>query len=546
VALVPLLCVLDNSYQGYAVSGLENHLVIFCMLGALLCTLGRSPRRWLWTGLFLGLANLSRPDAGLLAGTFAISFGIGLIGVKGKDGSTRRQRAYVLAKTLAVWLAITGTWFLWRYWYYGLLLPNTFYLKVGDTFDGLDRGWEYTTTFFEDRYYLPLAALLALRWIRKPVMRWMLLFVICHIAWITYVGGDFYTGHRFYVALLPILYLLIAYSFNAVIETIQSRKAWKWLRRNPVAVASIVGAMGGAMGYGLLHFTARLMGRGPYNMEILRWGEAVNANIQYMRWLGTLAKPGQSMVLGDIGAAGFLADVSVVDALGVVDPNTSRMKVPGFGKGKPGHEKWASREYMLSKKPTYIKWGWIHGDLHPQGFYVFTDFPLGVEADGLWVREDLIDGRYLADTAIHFEPSELAFWNPSGDAFESFPTTLPIRGQLGVFGTMGSYLDTFTLSLGDKATGRLQSPPFPIVGDKMILRVGGGRDPVRLRVSLLVDGVQVRSATGHQREILGRRVWDITAFKGRQGRLEVIDQSQGNWGHLLVDEVVQWESRGAR
>ena len=128
----------------------------------------------------------------------------------------------------------------------------------------------------------------------------------------------------------------------------------------------------------------------------------------------------------------------------------------------------------------------------------------------------------------------------SGSAFQSFPTRAPVQGQLGVFGHQGHYVDTFTAEEGDRATGRLLSPPFALTGDKMILRVGGGREPSTLRVSLLVDGKRVRYATGNHREMLGRRVWDIEPFRGMQGRLEVMDLATGSWGHIMVDEVVQW------
>ena len=75
----------------------------------------------------------------------------------------------------------------------------------------------------------------------------------------------------------------------------------------------------------------------------------------------------------------------------------------------------------------------------------------------------------------------------------------------------------------------------------MQLRVGGGRDPERLRVSLLVDGKRVRSATGHGFEVLGRREWDIAPLRGQSAHLEIVDQATGDWGHLMVDEVVQWQ-----
>jgi hypothetical protein len=77
----------------------------------------------------------------------------------------------------------------------------------------------------------------------------------------------------------------------------------------------------------------------------------------------------------------------------------------------------------------------------------------------------------------------------------------------------------------------------------MVLRVGGGRDPERLRVSLLVDDNIVYSTTGRGCELLGRRTWDISAYRGKSAILEVVDAARGPWGHIMVDEVRQWDHR---
>jgi hypothetical protein len=95
---------------------------------------------------------------------------------------------------------------------------------------------------------------------------------------------------------------------------------------------------------------------------------------------------------------------------------------------------------------------------------------------------------------------------------------------------------------GDAATGTLRSPPFRLEGDELVLRVGGGHDPERLRVSLLIDGVRIFSETGHDTETLTRRSWTIRPYAGREAQLEILDASTDGWGHLLVDEVIQWAS----
>ena len=90
-------------------------------------------------------------------------------------------------------------------------------------------------------------------------------------------------------------------------------------------------------------------------------------------------------------------------------------------------------------------------------------------------------------------------------------------------GANGTFIDTFTDGEGDRATGGLISPPFELVGDRMRLLVGGGRDPERLRVSLLVGDRRVFSETGTDWETLGRREWDIAPLRGQTARIEIVD-----------------------
>lgn len=515
LALTLLLCVLDNSFPYYAMSAMENHLYLFWMLLVIDSLLQPARFQWLWIGLFLSLVNLTRPDGILFVLSYLFIYGL----------KSLKSWQPNLLKTAMVWLLVFGGYFVWRYHYYDSFLPNTFYLKVGHNFSGMQRGLEYTRSFLEDRYYLPLVALFAIFWISHSVVSLLLCYLVVHVLYIVYVGGDFYSGHRFYVFLLPFIYLLIG-------KVVQ-----EWRKQTEQRVVLVVACL---LTVGLLFlFAKRGYERGPYQQEIVRWGEAVDNNVRYMKWLGQIAPSGSSMVVGDIGATGFFADIKVLDYFGVIDPVVARQKVGGFGQGKPGHEKTAPWAYLLDQHPTYIKWGYIHGDLHPKGYYIFTDFPSDLQVEGLWIREDRDPNLLLSETTVHFNSEELADWQAVGDAFESFPAFAPVTGQQPVFGQDGNYLNTFTQRLGDQATGEIVSSHFPLLGNWMLLRVGGGRDLERLRVSLLVDGQRLFSATGHNFETLGRRVWNIGPYRGQQAQLEVVDTAQGPWGHLLVDEVVQ-------
>ena len=60
----------------------------------------------------------------------------------------------------------------------------------------------------------------------------------------------------------------------------------------------------------------------------------------------------------------------------------------------------------------------------------------------------------------------------------------------------------------------------------------------------MVDGRRLFSAGGCDADMLGRRLWQIAPWKGKQAVLELVDESAD--AHIVVDEVVQWVRAGHR
>lgn len=132
----------------------------------------------------------------------------------------------------------------------------------------------------------------------------------------------------------------------------------------------------------------------------------------------------------------------------------------------------------------------------------------------------------------------------TGSAFANNPVASESAGQGSPANHRGRFINTFQEQDADAATGTLLTPEFPIVGDVITLRVGGGRSLEQLTVELLVDGERRFVATGCGSEMLGRRLWPTTELQGKRARLRMVDSSPGGWGHLVVDELVQWKRQG--
>jgi hypothetical protein len=528
--LALLLLAFDDAFITYTVFALENQLLIVCMLAGLL-TFVRRGRHWEASlGLSFALVAMTRPDGVLWAGTFFVTQAGALLRHRSRQaspGTSLPVSARSWGVALAVFVLVYGGYFAWRWHAYGYLLPNTFYLKVGSSLAGLQRGWDYLRSYVVERHGIPLLALAAFAALDRAWVRWLGLYALVHAAYVVYVGGDFYSGHRFLMALTPVLGLLAAVGLDQLLRRGFAQRPWARLATGGLVVLA-----------GLAVRRGTLVG-GPAALEIAPWGDVVNMDVRLMQWLAPLARKGASMVLGDIGCAGFFANLRVIDVYGVVDPKVAHRQVANFGAGKAGHEKVATPQELVAERPTYIKWGFVDPRDIPSSYYLFNDFPPDLHIPGLFVRDDQSPGQAVAGSALHLEPAELQAWAKEGDAFTS-----AVAGSSAprdaVVGNRGAFIDTLMADRGDKATGRLLSPPFPITGDRVRLLVGGGRDPRRLRVSLLIDGRAVRSATGNDSETLGRRSWDVATWKGQSARIEIVDQATEAWGHILVDEIEQW------
>ncbi len=514
----------DDAFICYTVFALENQLLIVCLLGGL-AALSYRFRHWEWAlGGSFALTAMTRPDGVLWPAAFVLAALPAIVADRSREG---RAFARSLAKALVAFAIPFGAYFAWRWAYYGYPFPNTFYLKVGHSLAAVERGKEYVLSYLRERWWVPLLAVTAFALARTLWIRWLLLYGVMHTAYVIYVGGDFYSGHRFLMALTPMFGLLVGASIDAWLGRAPDSK-WRSLVVGAVAFAIMIAIRAGTIEFG------------PGVLEIQVWNREVDLQVRTMRWLHDRVRPGASMALGDIGGAGFFANLKVVDVYGVVDPQIAHKEVARFGTGKPGHEKVATAGEVMARHPTYIKWGFVPLSGTPPGYFIFNDFPPSIPMEALFVKDDLDQGQTLAEGANHFSLSELAAWTREGDAFRDAPTMGSVGRQAPIAGAFGPFVDSFTEAAGDAARGRLLSPPFTLSGDRLRLLVGGGRDPLHLRVSLLVDGERRFSETGTNHESLGRREWDIAPLRGKTARIEIVDSATGTWGHILVDEIEQW------
>jgi uncharacterized protein (DUF608 family) len=159
-----------------------------------------------------------------------------------------------------------------------------------------------------------------------------------------------------------------------------------------------------------------------------------------------------------------------------------------------------------------------------------------LEAYGSWTG-----GKPVAEVSprpdILFEDFEHGYdkWKVQGEAFGKEPAhgTLPHQGAVSGFlgqGLVNSFVG------GDDTTGRLISQPFTI--ERLFIRflVGGGHYP-NTQIRLVLDGKVVRATSGKDNERLLPAMWDVGGFQGKTAHIEIVDEQQGGWGHINVDQI---------
>jgi hypothetical protein len=158
------------------------------------------------------------------------------------DTAVRGRSLKSVALFALPFLVVVGAHLLWRHAYYGYWLPNTFYAKVHGLW------WEQSRKFFSHFFadyrlhlFIPLALIPALVKRRFEDILWLSAAAV-YCGYVVYIGGDRFE-FRFLVAILPILYVLVADGLHAV---------WCALPRERPVQRALAGFITGGVAVGLL------------------------------------------------------------------------------------------------------------------------------------------------------------------------------------------------------------------------------------------------------------------------------------------------------
>jgi arabinofuranosyltransferase len=321
-------------------SGLETTQVLMISV-AIWVTVERvvaDPSPWLVTLLcvLMGLSVLARADGFIVPGVAILYLLL------------KRQSRTAALGALAVGLTFGG-YILWRYHYYGLLFPITYYLKIAGPMRS-----RIFYAFAELKAVAILEGLLALlvagvfvlvemarrTWKQPARLAAELRFdLLCPVVWIAYwffIGGDNFWD-RFLIILFPlgIFNLLKFFQDNA-----------------PPKVTALVVVL-----LALLEVGPPLNGDPRFSYQFNDYDCWVTAGKFLAR-----TYPGKTLATGGLGKMPFYSGLYSEDILGLTDPVLARRPV-ATTQYQPGHMKF-DPDYTLARHPDVIaNWIFQNGDL---------------------------------------------------------------------------------------------------------------------------------------------------------------------------------------
>jgi hypothetical protein len=350
-ALPALILAGVPGYACWASGGLETQMfTFFVTLGAawhLDEIAGEQPPR-VRTAIAFAVAALTRPEGSLL---FALTALHRLL-------ATLVQRRFTLGRAelryVAAFLVLVVPHFLWRRWYYGWWLPNTFYIKSS----GIGGVWAYGAHYLlrvVEQFHLwvvPVLVVAAFLVERQRGLRLLVgyatLVVGVFALYVASVGGDFMGLFRFVMPVIPLIAVVAALSLRSLLAPLD--------RRAPLAAAGVVAlALGLHAWHAVRVDRAALVIPGPSDNGIdrpgwLKWYTDDRAIIG--RWFAQYARPDDYAAVGGAGAQVYFSRMRSLDCYGLSDSHVAH-EVPARD-SRPGHQKYAPDDYIVSQKPTII------------------------------------------------------------------------------------------------------------------------------------------------------------------------------------------------
>lgn len=367
-----------GAFTSWAMSGMETSMTAFLiflsvlLFGAFISRNTVSLSGYFIVGIVIALAVMSRPDAGIILPVLVFCSLLHAL----------KERQYLNPVFIILGFSLIFIlYFIWRYNYYGWLLPNTFYVKVGSSKEQIKRGLTYAFYFLKGTslIWAPFIMLqifpLKTLGNRGYVVFSMSLAVLLNMLYVISVGGDCMPAHRFYTPITPLLVAASVYSLFL--------PGVSYLRSLLLVLIIVC-------------FNLWQLKNDPYLYERIVADVVAERGKESGLWLRENVPPNSLLATNTAGSVAYYSRLKTIDMLGLNDEHIAHREVKTLGKGFAGHEK-GDGKYVLSRKPDYIMFGSATGNKEPR---FVSDREMAGEAE---FRENYVYKQYILPSgrALH-------------------------------------------------------------------------------------------------------------------------------------------------
>jgi arabinofuranosyltransferase len=261
----------------------------------------------------------------------------------------KRTSINQLTMLLLPFAIIYGSYFVWRFNFYGKLFPNTFYIKAPGTMMirlGMAYGWHF---FVHCAPYIPFAlvvyrAFRSKRLIIGDINLLILMICVCYSIYVIIVGGDFMGLYRFMMPILPLTYILF---YRLYSSSVMPRNTLR--NKLPPIVALVI--------FAIINIISCVRSREislAYNVDSIgvlknyvnTWGDVG-------RLLLRISRPTDTIAVTAAGTIPYYSQLYTIDMLGLEAVDQSGFE---FNNNfiRPGHVYMISSKYLIEAKPQFI------------------------------------------------------------------------------------------------------------------------------------------------------------------------------------------------
>lgn len=355
--LIPaVMLAFTASFIFWSVSGMETTMFItFCLLGIFFYF--RSTQSGIIDyrfSMFIFLATLTRPEGMYFFGLIMLHKLFFTFREKKSDTlkvffSKQNLFAY------SVYVIPLILYFLIRYMYYGYLFPNTYYAKTGFSSAYLNSGIEYFTKFLTSYLLYGIVLVLPFYLFKRKEnlfeVSLLYLLILSFIVYVISVGGDVLKQGRFFLPVLPLIYILFAKFLTELYYNFKNKPNLSGFAFPfAVAVTAVIC---------IYYYSSQ-----KENLD--RDIQSENGLVDKMKIAGSWYKSKQqqlgrplNLAATTIGSVSYFAgnQVNVIDLLGLTDKEVAHNPkiIPEISEQSIGwKERNYNADYIMSRKPDYV------------------------------------------------------------------------------------------------------------------------------------------------------------------------------------------------